>query len=445
MVNLERTCVLMFHYFLCLKVNLDLEKTNPSSVPVVALTATATAHVRQHIVSSLKMSNVHIIEGSPNRENIKYITAHISRNKPYTDPDTWAWLTSRLNRLEGKMPRIVIYCRSRTQCSSLYGIFKKYVDIHKHFAMYHATTPNDVQKNIVKDFEHEDGEIRVLFATIAFGMGVDAKGLHTILHLGIPSDIDDYIQESGRAGRDQQQSISVLLTFPGMLAETRAHNRIREFVQNTEKCRRKQLLGYFEVGSHQHIPAAHTCCDICAVSCKCEGETCVSTQACQEETDTLMHFGFEHPGKGDIKECPRRTVSNDQRQALKEKLLQYRGTLLDESISYLAGGDIACGLPLSTIDKITMECSAIVPYEIYKVRYAIYNDSIRQVVFELVGDTLSTCPREQTIHYEDEEDAASENDSNINEDDIDYTASDDEDEWNEDAFERWAIFSNTDV
>ena len=241
-------------------------------MPVVALTATATAHVRQIITSNLEMTDVHIIDGSPNRENIKYIVINIPTKKPHTDPDTWLWLTNRLNNLKEKTPRVIIYCRSRTQCSSLYGIFKSCVTNDTHFAMYHAATPSDVQKNVVQDFEKEDGNIRVLFATIAFGMGVDATGLHTILHLGVPRDVDDYIQESGRAGRDKEQSISVLLTYPGMYTDTKAHKRMKDFLANKEECRRSLILKHYGINEHAHMQALHTCCDICAVSCKCDGD-----------------------------------------------------------------------------------------------------------------------------------------------------------------------------
>ena len=59
-----------------------------------------------------------------------------------------------------------------------------------------------------------DGSVRVVFATTAFGMGVDCKGLYNIIHFGPPGDIDDYLQESGRAGRDNAQSHAVLVLYP---------------------------------------------------------------------------------------------------------------------------------------------------------------------------------------------------------------------------------------
>ena len=74
---------------------------------------------------------------------------------------------------------------------------------------------------------------------------------------------------------------------------------------------------------------------------------------------TFLHFKFEHWEKDDISQTVQ-VYPTLTRQTVKEKLL------LDESMSYLAGGDIASGLPLTTIGKITNECSIIVPYKMCK-------------------------------------------------------------------------------
>lgn len=128
----------------------------------------------------------------------------------------------------------------------------------------------------------------------------------------------------------------------------------------------------------------------------------------------------------------------------------YRKSLLDESMPYLAGGDITCGLPLTTIDRITMECGVIVPYEVYKARYAIYNDVIREAVFHIVEDTLSGCPHVEARHYEDTadedeigNDAPSNESDREDSDDID-SESDNEDLWDEDV-DRLAIYSDNDL
>ena len=68
--------------------------------------------------------------------------------------------------------------------------------------MYHACTPQSNKDVILDTLAVTDGVVRVVFATIALGMGVDMHGVNTIIHYGAPRSIEDYFQESGRGGRD---------------------------------------------------------------------------------------------------------------------------------------------------------------------------------------------------------------------------------------------------
>ena len=72
--------------------------------------------------------------------------------------------------------------------------------------MLHSKTPELVKDTILEPFTKNDSLVRVLFATIAFGMGVNAKGVKTIIHVGQSKNLEAYVQESGRCGRDGEQS-----------------------------------------------------------------------------------------------------------------------------------------------------------------------------------------------------------------------------------------------
>ncbi|KAL5515705.1 hypothetical protein EMCRGX_G000909 [Ephydatia muelleri] len=86
---------------------------------------------------------------------------------------------------------------------------------------------------VVSSLSQTDGVVRVVFATMALGMGVGFKSLDYIIPYGAPCSLEDYIQESGRAGRDHQPE------FTG-------NQEVRDYLENTELCRRFMLLKYFD-------------------------------------------------------------------------------------------------------------------------------------------------------------------------------------------------------
>ncbi|XP_072042303.1 putative ATP-dependent DNA helicase Q1 [Amphiura filiformis] len=185
---------------------------------------------------------------SPDRPNIKYSCVRVS-TRDYDE----------------SIP-LIVYCRSLTQSRKLYAYLDAEVHVHpKPFAKYHSETIPDIQKEVVASFAHEDGEIRILFSTIAFGMGVDVKGLHNIIHLGIPSDIEFFVQESGRAGRDGKLSCSILVTYPGMFKDSKANDGMKNFAKNSDVCRRQQILRHFSTTDDilDFESEKHNCCDIC--------------------------------------------------------------------------------------------------------------------------------------------------------------------------------------
>lgn len=111
--------------------------------------------------------------------------------------------------------------------------------------MYHSTTEDSIKDTVAKSFAVATGEIRLLFATVAFGMGVDVKGVNTIVHLGPPSDIDDYCQECGRSGRDGLQSNAILINYSGSSGWYKTSNGMKLYIKNEEKCRRELILQPF--------------------------------------------------------------------------------------------------------------------------------------------------------------------------------------------------------
>ncbi|XP_066920555.1 ATP-dependent DNA helicase RecQ-like [Clytia hemisphaerica] len=133
--------------------------------------------------------------------------------------------------------------------------------------MFHRTTRPEIKERIIKAFQDPDGMVRILIATIAFGMGIDCKDLHRIIHFGVPSDLDSYFQESGRAGRDDAQCSALLLLYPRCISRY-VKKDIRDYVTNTQRCRREIHLEVYD-SKPSKIQPKHTCCDFCHQRCEC--------------------------------------------------------------------------------------------------------------------------------------------------------------------------------
>ena len=118
------------------------------------------------------------------------------------------------------------------------------------------------KKAVLNAFRREDSCVRVLVATIAFGMGGDCKGVHRTVHFGQSKNIEAYIQETGRAGRDGKQSVAFLV-YHGLLLN-HVDKDMKHYVK-TGECRRTTLLRNFDGTSTLSSPQpAHMCCDNCA-------------------------------------------------------------------------------------------------------------------------------------------------------------------------------------
>ena len=260
----------------------QLRSLIPSSTPFVALTATATHHVHDVIIRSLQMDPVQSIVLSPNRINIRYSIQKVSRDIY----KTFRWLLQELKLKRTALSRIIVFCRSIYTCASLYKLFITELreDSYKPYgstpsiqnrliAMYHARISEDDKKQILESMVKLSGNCHVVLCTTAFGMGRDVPNIRTVIHFGPPADVDDYFQESGRAGRDGIESNAILYYYPTCLIGHVSKNMM-EYCKLNDDYRRKYLLRYF-MGSPSttvvgNIP--HNCCDNCTVNCNCSLE-----------------------------------------------------------------------------------------------------------------------------------------------------------------------------
>ena len=164
-------------------------------VPILALTATATPDVVDDIQAKLLFSKSNVFRKSFIRKNLAYIVRPTEQKLDM--------LLHILNRVPGSA---IIYVRSRQRAKDYAEALHK-VGISAEY--FHAGLFREEKE--LRQNKWKSGEIRVMVATNAFGMGIDKPDVRMVIHIDMPSSLEEYFQEAGRAGRDGLKSYSVVL------------------------------------------------------------------------------------------------------------------------------------------------------------------------------------------------------------------------------------------
>ncbi|KAI3877808.1 hypothetical protein MKW92_013423, partial [Papaver armeniacum] len=178
--------------------NLSSLRNHLPGVPILALTATAVPKVQKDIVESLCLQDPLVLKSSYNRPNIFYEV----RYKDLLD-DVYADLSKEL-KSNGDVCTIV-YCLERTTCEDLSAHL---LENGITSAAYHAGLNSEQRSTVLANWL--TSKVQVVVATVAFGYGIDKKDVRLVCHFNIPKSIESFYQESGRAGRDQMPSRSLL-------------------------------------------------------------------------------------------------------------------------------------------------------------------------------------------------------------------------------------------
>lgn len=189
-------------------------------IPVLALTATATPEVVKDIQTRLNFRKENVFSMSFERKNLAYIVRE-------TDNKTGE-LLHILKRINGSA---IIYVRNRRKTKEVTELL-----MHEGITadFYHAGLDNAVKD--LRQKRWQNGEVRVMVATNAFGMGIDKPDVRIVLHLDLPDSPEAYFQEAGRAGRDGDKAYAVILYAKS--DKTTLHKRVadtfpeKEYIKN---------------------------------------------------------------------------------------------------------------------------------------------------------------------------------------------------------------------
>ena len=256
-------------------------------VPIVALTATADEATKEDILNQLELQGERVFLNSFDRSNIHY-SVHPRKNEK---EQLLSYVQTQGNSTG------IVYCLSR----------KKTEEIAQHLqengfraTFYHAGL--NAQEREERQSAFKNDEIQIIVATIAFGMGIDKPNVRFVVHLNLPKNMESYYQETGRAGRDGEESEAVLFYKSADFSQLAGFfenesedqknlllhklRRMGDFA-DAYTCRRKILLQYFN-----ETREANTCnkCD----NCDTPQRRWDATEAAQKLFSTLARLPFDY-------------------------------------------------------------------------------------------------------------------------------------------------------
>ncbi|XP_066921292.1 bifunctional 3'-5' exonuclease/ATP-dependent helicase WRN-like [Clytia hemisphaerica] len=315
------------------------------NVPLIAMTATATKEMKSHIISNLDLTEPFLLVKSPEKTNIRYSVIEL----PHKNLElTFMPLITNLKEKWYAADKLIIFCRTIDNTRPLFQLFKKHIKVAnpllRPYAKFHAKTEGDLKKFLTKEFTDPNSNVRILMATMAYGMGVDCKALYDVIPFGPPNALDDYFQESGRAGRDGGLSNATLIKYNRSLQPPSLTAEIKAYCNNKTVCRRKILLSQFdENDSSNPVMPKHLCCDICHRECDCG--------ACIDEPEYPWYIREVKESCQKIK--VRCSLNYDGKALLKQKLTDIQTHELEyfsDNNDSLSDGSEAGGYDVDTVD-----------------------------------------------------------------------------------------------
>ena len=367
----------------------QLESLFPTA-PILALTATAPQKLIEHLKVKLQIKNPMVLVGNLDRSNI-----FICKDKRRTSSsgaesynDILLPIAEKLKVELIKYPLTFIYLPLKW-CGYAFKLFlnvlgeKSYLPVsivrpeNCLFPQYHAPQTDLMKDEILKQLtgSTENCKIRVVFATVAIGIGVNIPEVRHLIHLDVPRTVESYYQEIGRAGRDNKPARATLYyngsdiasNKPGMTDEMRSYCLI------ANSCLREFVLNYLGSRSNPKPTPSQLCCS-----------NCLAREEHGKEIATdLKETSSKQLESPEEKQIAVRRVSELQRKRIKGHLSKYR-VHLGASRRRFGDIDSSTGFTLKLVNSIVSNCEFFASAEEFFSFFHIWDRTHAEVVMEII-------------------------------------------------------------
>ena len=249
------------------------------------------------------------------------------------------------------------------------------------FTQYHAQYPEHERNRIVQDLVKGTSTHRVLFVTVAFGLGIDCNHIRRVVHIGIPYTMEEYCQEVGRAGRDGLPARADIFynSYDISVSRKNMTEVMRNFVKSKD-CKRKIILNYFghNVPDIEH---SHMCCDFHVQQCRCDD--CEFARAVDQVE--VLNVQQETTSAKETENKQNFSITPEAEANIRKELAHYR-LQLQKDIGRSTVGSVALssGFPINLIDLTIQHLPELNSLESIKTILPVYSDGIASALFSVI-------------------------------------------------------------
>ena len=180
----------------------------------------------------------------------------LKRNPSTSCPYIFSPIICDIEQHGVNLDRIIVFCRTYDDCSAIFQMLAIELSSRNCFVFsdepgprkficekFTACSSTKTKNDILASFTKPTGVVRIVVATVAFGMGLDTPNVRRIIHWGPPEDLELYVQETGRGGRDgAPTTVTLLYKRADLTAAGHTTEAIRNYCTNSQECRRKLLM-----------------------------------------------------------------------------------------------------------------------------------------------------------------------------------------------------------